>query len=264
MRFTLGEPAPTGGSRGGAPASPTLYLTRGEPVSITVVNRLREPTTVHWHGIELESYHDGVAGFGGYGRRLAPIIAPGDSFEARFTPPRAGTFMYHSHVNEPRQHRAGLAGALIVRDAARPDSAEDVVLLLKSARAGPRAPVVLEVNGRSDPDTTVLRAGRRYRLRLISIAVGNPAATVWITARRDSAFQRPRDDTLLVRWRPLAKDGADLPERERTPRLARQVIGMGETYDFELVPERRGDLRVEVRAAILRERLFVRVPIRVE
>jgi hypothetical protein len=87
---------------------------------------------------------------------------------------------------------------------------------------------------------------------------------VWITARRDSAFRRPRDDTLLVRWRPVAKDGADLPARDRAPRPARQVLGMGETYDFELVPERRGDLRVEVRAAILQERLFVRIPIRVE
>jgi hypothetical protein len=43
--------------------SPTIDLIRGEPVSITVVNRLGEPTAVHWHGIELESYFDGVAGF---------------------------------------------------------------------------------------------------------------------------------------------------------------------------------------------------------
>ena len=61
-------------------------MKRGEPVSITVVNQLPEPTAVHWHGIELESYYDGVAGFAGEGKRIAPAIPPGGSFEARFTP----------------------------------------------------------------------------------------------------------------------------------------------------------------------------------
>ena len=91
-------------------------LKRGEPVSITVVNHLREPTAVHWHGIELESYFDGVADFSGAGTRIAPAIAPGDSFEARFTPPRSGTFMYHPHADEMRQQQAGLSGALLVVD----------------------------------------------------------------------------------------------------------------------------------------------------
>jgi FtsP/CotA-like multicopper oxidase with cupredoxin domain len=58
---------------------PTIVLERGKPVSITVVNRLREPTAVHWHGIELESYFDGVADFSGRGARIAKAIAPGDS-----------------------------------------------------------------------------------------------------------------------------------------------------------------------------------------
>ena len=44
---------------------PTIVLRKSEPVSITVVNRLPEATAVHWHGIELDSYMDGVAGFQG-------------------------------------------------------------------------------------------------------------------------------------------------------------------------------------------------------
>src|SRR4029434_6882263 len=44
---------------------PTIVLKRGEPVSITVVNELPEATAVHWHGLELESDFDGVAGFTG-------------------------------------------------------------------------------------------------------------------------------------------------------------------------------------------------------
>ena len=37
-----------------------ILLKRAQPVSITVDNQLPEPTSVHWHGIELESYYDGV------------------------------------------------------------------------------------------------------------------------------------------------------------------------------------------------------------
>ena len=45
------------------------------------------------------------------GTVVAERLAPSDSFEAHLTPPRSGTFIYHSHVDEPRHHRAGLAGA---------------------------------------------------------------------------------------------------------------------------------------------------------
>lgn len=262
LRFVLDE---LGAPRreAGPGFSPTINLTRGEPVSIMVVNRLTEPTAVHWHGIELESYFDGVAGFSGAGRRLAPIVAPGDSFEVRMTPPRSGTFIYHSHVDEPRQHRAGLAGALIVRDPAAGDSVEDHVFFVKSARAGSQGATEFELNGEQNPDTLVLRMGRRYRLRFIGLQVTNPNAAVTLTGRRDSVSGNPRD-TSLVQWRRVAKDAIEAPEAERSLRAAREVVSMGETYDFEFVPATRGDLRIEVRVSVPRPRLMVRAPIRVE
>jgi hypothetical protein len=39
---------------------------------------------------------------------------------------------------------------------------------------------------------------------------------------------------------------------------------MGETYDYEIVPARKGELRLEVRQAGQQGRLLVRAPIRVE
>jgi FtsP/CotA-like multicopper oxidase with cupredoxin domain len=261
MRFTLEERSTGRRSEARSGFSPTIELMRGQPVAITVVNRLTEPTSVHWHGIELESFHDGVAGFSGSGRRLAPLITPGDSFVARFTPPRSGTFIYHSHVDEPRQHRAGLGGALIVRDGPPSDSVREHLFFIKSAR-GSSAEAPMEINGQVNPDTIVLRAGRRYALRFIGLTVTSPNATVYLTARPDSSLANLRD-TLLVRWRPLAKDGADLPERDRTLRLAQQAVSIGETYDFEFVPLQRGQLRLEVRPPS-QGRLTVRVPLRVE
>jgi FtsP/CotA-like multicopper oxidase with cupredoxin domain len=259
MRYVLGDPGT--GSSGSPGVSPPLFLTRGDPVAITVVNRLREPTAVHWHGIELESYYDGVPGFSGSPARLSPVIAPGDSFVARFTPPRAGTFMYHSHVDEPRTHQAGLVGALIVREPGDGDN-DDHVFVIKTARAGRGEEAVVDINGQQNPDTIVLHAGRPARLRFMNLTRGNPSATVWLTSRQDSVRQLLRD-TLVLQWRPVAKDGADLPAPARAPRIARQVVSMGETYDFEVTPAERGLLRIEVRAAIGQRALLNRVPIAV-
>jgi manganese oxidase len=263
MRFVLEDPR--GGTRSEARAgfSPTISLTRGEPVSIMVVNTLAERTAVHWHGIELDSYFDGVAGFSGAGAHLAPTIAPGDSFEARFTPPRSGTFMYHSHVNDVRQHAAGLVGPLIVRDPTDRSVGDEAIFFLKGARAGPNAANPLEINGAINPDTVILHVGRPARLRFISLAIVNPNATIWLTSRPDSALTIA-EDTLTARWRPVAKDGADLPESARTMQLARQIISMGETYDFEFVPREKGDIRIEIRGLGRQHRLLVRAPIRVE
>jgi FtsP/CotA-like multicopper oxidase with cupredoxin domain len=262
MRFVLEERATGRRAEAGPGFSPTIDLTRGEPVSITVVNRLGEPLSVHWHGIELESFYDGVAGFSGAARRLAPLIAPSDSFEARMTPPRSGTFIYHSHVNEERHHRAGLAGALVVRDPSqRADDGADHLFFIKSARGFDDA-FPMEINGRVDPDTLVLRVGQTYRFRLINLAVTSPNATVYLTARPDSSLANLRD-TMVVRWRTIAKDGAELPERDRALRSATQVVSIGETHDVEFVPTEKGTLRFEVRPVSL-GRLTVRVPIRVE
>jgi FtsP/CotA-like multicopper oxidase with cupredoxin domain len=95
---------------------PTLALTRGEPVEITLVNRLPEGTAIHWHGMALESYYDGVHGWSGTGQRITPMIAPGDSFVVRFTPPRTETFIYHTHLHDKRQLTSGLYGAMVVLD----------------------------------------------------------------------------------------------------------------------------------------------------
>jgi FtsP/CotA-like multicopper oxidase with cupredoxin domain len=229
---------------------PTILLKRGEPVSITVVNALPEATAVHWHGIELESYFDGVAGFSGAGRRVSPAIAPRDSFEARFTPPRSGTFMYHPHADEVRQQQAGLSGALlVVDDPATFDPAADVVLLLSVPRRTADAGVVL-VNGSATPPALELRAGRRYRLRLVDIDTFRPSMIVRLL--RDSA---------PVPWRALAKDGMELPPGRATPRPAVQQMGNGETYDFELTPAAPGDLRLTVSSAA--GALLASMPVRI-
>lgn len=256
MRFILEEGAERRDA--GVGFSPPLDLVRGEPVAITVVNRLATSTSVHWHGMELDSYYDGVAGVSGVGTRLAPMIAPRDSFTALFTPPRAGTFIYHSHVDEPRTHRAGMLGAMIVRNAGDARDDDHTFFLKASLTGSVRAPI--DVNGQPNPDTVFLRAGRPTRFRLIGLTLVNPNAVVMLTARADGTIATP-PDALIQRWTPIAKDGADLPGRLRVERAATQTVSMGETYDMEVAPRRPGSLRLEVRAGTPAGALLARVPI---
>jgi FtsP/CotA-like multicopper oxidase with cupredoxin domain len=223
---------------------PTLVLRRGEPVRITVVNRIAEPTAVHWHGIELESFPDGVPGWSGTPGRIMPPIAPGDSFVAEFVPPRAGTFIYHTHSNEQLQLGSGLYGALLVVEAEKPyDPDTDKVILVGGAgpadslpQFGFESPGL--VNGSLAPSPIDLSLGRTYRLRLINI---NPDWRVIFSLMSDSA---------LASWRPIAVDGADLPLSQRRERPAYLLTGPGQTADFEFTPTARGELRLEVKTQL--------------
>jgi len=227
------EPPPDSGVRAGPP----LVLTRGVPVAITVVNRTPEPTAIHWHGIELESYFDGVAGFSGSAKRESPLIAAGDSFEARFTPPRAGTFIYHTHVDELRQQPAGMSGALIVLERGqRYDPATDIPVLITSPRDSADEAHTVLLNGRLAPAPLDVRVGVPHRLRFVNITIARPSIRVEL-----------RRDTTLLTWRALAKDGRELPAARQLARPARQQISIGETYDFELTPATAGEYRLEVR-----------------
>ena len=234
-RYVLQE-GPRTSAGGPVLPGPLILLKRGEPVSITVVNQLPEPTAVHWHGIELDSYMDGVAGYSGHPGRIAPAIQPGDSFEARFTPPRSGTFIYHPHADEVRQQQAGLSGPLlVVDDPSALDPAHDLVLLLSTPRreADSRAKTLL--NGSLTPAPLELRQGERYRIRLINIHTNRPSMVLRLV----------RDST-PVTWRAIAKDGMDLPAERAVVGPAVQQSGNGETYDFEFTPREPGDLRVMV------------------
>jgi len=220
---------------GAAIPGPPIVLTQGEPVEITVVNQMREPTAIHWHGIELDSYYDGVAYWGGAGERMAPPIAPGQSFVARFAPPRAGTFIYHTHWHNFLQLTGGLYGPLIVLPPGQTfDPETDKTMMIGLGGSDDlRSPLLL--NGSAQPEPLRLKAGVKYRLRFINITPNNARIQVSLLA-----------GSAPVRWRAVAKDGADLPPAQAIEQEASQMISVGETYDYEFTPTAKGDLRLEV------------------
>lgn len=117
-----------GASGDGVP--PVLRMRKGEDFAARLVNRLREPTTVHWHGLRIANAMDGVP------EMTQPYVYPGDTFDYRFTPPDAGTFWYHPHCNTLTQMGRGLTGVIVVEDPADPVFDAEIVLNLRDFRLG--------------------------------------------------------------------------------------------------------------------------------
>ena len=108
VNFT-GKPRMATTINGSLPA-PTLRWREGDTVTIRVTNRLREHTSIHWHGIILPFEMDGVPGIS------FPGIAPGEIFTYRFKVTQSGTYWYHSHSG--MQEQTGVYGALVIEPAA--------------------------------------------------------------------------------------------------------------------------------------------------
>jgi FtsP/CotA-like multicopper oxidase with cupredoxin domain len=249
--FALQEGSGPAGEPLGHIPGPPIVLTRGQPVEITVLNRLSEPTSVHWHAMELESYYDGIAGWSGTPGHIAPMIQPGASFVARFTPPRAGTFIYHTHLDDIRQLSSGLYGPIIVLEPGQSlDPDRDRVMLVSVKGPSDNTPILL--NGEADPAPIELKQGIKYRFRFINITPHDPLLRVSLLASSSP-----------VTWRAIAKDGADLPVSQATERAARQTVSVGETYDFEFESRSAAELRLEVfrpaRAASAQSQIVVPV-----
>jgi CopA family copper-resistance protein len=90
----------------GSVPGPTLRWPEGEVVTVAVTNRLKTPTSIHWHGMRVPAEMDGVPGLSFAG------IAPGERFVYRIPVVQSGTYWYHSHSGG--QEQQGMAGALIV------------------------------------------------------------------------------------------------------------------------------------------------------
>jgi hypothetical protein len=82
-----------------------------------------------------------------------------------------------------------------------------------------------------------------------------------MTTRRPRIRAELWRDSTVVMWRPLSKDGADLPARFRREIPARAPISIGETMDFEFLPSAGGDWHLVVRG--LNGAVLSTVPIRV-
>ena len=215
----------------GTVPGPMIRVTEGDQVKIMVKNELPDPTTIHWHGVEVPNAMDGVPDV------TQDPIQPGETFTYEFTAKPAGTFMYHSHFEGDVQVSAGLYAPFIIdpKDIEANSPAVDKVLMISellqrggqtfaAMPMGGMEPNYFTINGKAFPstETITVKKGERVRLRLIGIG----------------QFIHPMHLHGLP-FKIVATDGHPVPEAAQ---LTKDTVSVapGERYDIEFVATEPG------------------------
>ena len=215
------------GYNGSAPG-PTIQANEGDRVRFIFDNHLPEPTSIHWHGLELPVDMDGVPGIS------QNAVPPGGRFVYEFSLHQNGTFFYHSHM--AMQEMVGLLGAFIIHPkvAYSPRVDKDYAIALQEYAVLPNSTIPnsmsmefnwLTFNGKSGPASTplVVKQGERVRIRLINLGMDHHPIhlhgfTFWETAH----------------------EGARQPEAIWA-RGNTVLVGVAQARDIEFIADRPGD-----------------------
>jgi FtsP/CotA-like multicopper oxidase with cupredoxin domain len=222
--FAPGSVAKCWGYNGSTPG-PTIEAVEGDRVRIFVTNRLKEHTTIHWHGLYLPSGMDGVGGLS------QPHIQPGETFVYEFTLQQHGTHMYHPHADEVVQLAVGMMGLFIIHPKhGEPNRIDrDYGFLLHNWALHPGTyrpdPSIMTdfdlwtFNSKVFPaiDPLVARSGERVRIR-----VGNL-----------SMHEHPIHLHGVQFW-VTGGDGGRLPE-DRWRTEVTEIVGVGQMRDIEFI-----------------------------
>jgi FtsP/CotA-like multicopper oxidase with cupredoxin domain len=220
--FAPGSKAICWGYNGSTPG-PTIEATEGDRIRIFVTNRLREATTIHWHGLILPSGMDGVGGLN------QPQIKPGETFAYEFTLKQHGTHMYHPHADEMVQMAMGMMGLLIIhprRGEAVPIDRDYAFLLHNFAlHPGTRRPdpAVMQdfdlwtFNSKVFPaiEPIVARTGERVRIRVGNLSMWNHPIHLH-----------------GVQFHITGGDGGRLPRSQWRTEVT-EIVGVGQMRDIE-------------------------------
>lgn len=215
----------------GSSPGPTIEAVEGDRVRILVTNHLKEPTTVHWHGIILPNGMDGVTGL------TQRPIPPGDTFKYEFTLKQNGTFMYHPHYDEMVQIAMGMMGFFIIHPKEKEDPPidRDFALFLHEWRIpiGAKTPRPFEMldfnlftfNSVLYPkiESLVVKQGDRVRIRLANVMMGS------------HPIHLHGYEFIVTR-----KGGKRLPSAAQYSEVTVNVAP-GETRDIEFVADNPGD-----------------------
>jgi len=215
----------------GSTPGPVLEAVEGDRVRIYVTNKLAEATSVHWHGVLVPNGMDGVGGL------TQRAIEPGKTFKYEFTFDRAGTFMYHPHIDEMTQIALGMMGVIVVHPrGAETKRVRDYVLMAHEMKVpiGARRPDplamndfnVLTFNGKAFPATQALVAevGDLVRIRLANLGP------------MDHHPIHMHGHTFTT----VATDGGTIPQQARMPETT-VLVPVGTTRTIEFVARAQGD-----------------------
>lgn len=102
---------------------PVLHAEVGDTIKVVFKNNATHPFSMHPHGVAYEKASEGTA-YGGVPWEETGVVAPGKKHTYVWeVPERAGprpddpssvVWLYHSHVEEPRDVNSGLIGAIVI------------------------------------------------------------------------------------------------------------------------------------------------------
>ncbi len=201
---------------------PEIRVTEGDKIRVIVHNHLPEPTSIHWHGLQIPNNMDGVADV------TQPPIAAGGVFTYEYTVPNTpGSYFYHTHEDADRQQSLGLYGAYII-EAKNPTvkyDAEYTIMLnelrVVNGQTWPSMdfdgmlPNYFTINGKSYPSTETIKVKQGQKVLLRFIGSGQ--------------FIHP----MHLHGQPfkiVATDGNPVPEAAQLTKNT-LLVGPGETYD---------------------------------
>lgn len=208
---------------------PTLRVRRGETMSAKLINRLDEPTTIHWHGLRIDNRMDGVPFL------TQPYIYTGDTFDYRMTPPDAGTFWYHPHCNTLTQMGRGMTGMLIVEDPQDPQFDAEIAINLRDWRLGGDGQFIDQFKAREAAKNGTFGTvrGANWQVQPEYEAPSGGLVRVRLVASDVTRIYQLRLDGAEADV--IAIDGQPVPERFRLDAL---IIGPGQRLDLALrMPE---------------------------
>ena len=138
----------------GQTPGPVLRCRQGEEMRVRLVNRLDQPMAIHWGGMRIDNAMDGVPGL------TQRPVAPGQSFDYRFTAPDSGLYWYHASSDTMDEQVArGLCGLLIVEEPTPPAGREVIAILQDWRIAASGAIETCSIQNRSSFSSLLDHAG---------------------------------------------------------------------------------------------------------
>ena len=241
---------------------PEIRVKQGDRVIVHFENKLPKeyPSTIHWHGIELNNESDGTLMTQG-------TVKPGSKFTYDFIVPRGGNHWYHPHVRGSQVVNAGLYGPLIVeqpiereliRENILPRRDKTIVLSdmsvidgqLKNIESTPMLETMngtegehLLVNGHELP-TIRAKVGQPLRLRLINTSISRyfrlslPGHTLYRVGGEGGLLSSVRVEGGPIMGMRKAMDNSDY-SGDTGPIMIDQGYDQGESL---LAPAQRADI----------------------
>ncbi|MEP7274498.1 MAG: multicopper oxidase domain-containing protein, partial [Acidobacteriota bacterium] len=212
----------------GSVPGPMFEVVEGDRVRVIFENKLPEPTTVHWHGLEIPIEMDGTPFIS------QPMVEPGGVFIYEFTLNQHGTYFYHSHG--AMQEMLGMLGMFVIHPKAAhlPRCDKDFALVLQEWALLPNNDVPntlsmefnwLTLNGKSAPATTplIVKKGERVRIRMVNIGMDHHPMHLH-----------------GVQFYVTGTEGGRVPESAWYPGNT-VIVGVAQARDVEFVAQYEGD-----------------------